>query len=250
MRQILPPTMNALLLAAGLGKRLRPITNVTPKCLVEINGKPLLQFWLEKLATSSDIEKIFVNTHYFSEKVRCFVQNLASNIRKSIVLVHEDELLGTAGTLKKVIPLSGKAPMFLAHADNLSFFSLKNLQKQFLNRPEGCEITMMTFKSEAPETCGIVSIDSNKVVTAFEEKPSQPKGDLANGAIYIISAKGLLEISNLNDAVDFSNDVIPEFILRINTWHNTIYHRDVGTPEALEKARADITKLNLDNVTL
>ena len=60
--------MRAILLAAGLGTRLRPITDKIPKCLVPINGKPLIDYWLEQL-TKAGIEKFLINTHYLHEKV-------------------------------------------------------------------------------------------------------------------------------------------------------------------------------------
>ena len=63
--------MRAILLAAGFGKRLRPITKTVPKCLVPIKGKPLLQIWLEKL-TKVGVSEIFINTHYLHKKVRLF----------------------------------------------------------------------------------------------------------------------------------------------------------------------------------
>ena len=65
--------MKALLLAAGLGKRLRPLTETIPKCLVSIGGKVLIDFWLEQLI-SAGIEEILINTHYFPEQVEQHIQ--------------------------------------------------------------------------------------------------------------------------------------------------------------------------------
>ena len=70
--------MNALLLAAGLGKRLRPITDETPKCLVPILNKPLLKFWLNLLEKSEKIENIFINTHYLANQVEDFIKKYKS----------------------------------------------------------------------------------------------------------------------------------------------------------------------------
>ena len=88
--------MRAMLLAAGYGTRLRPLTNSIPKCLVPINGKPLLQIWLERL-TAADIGPFVINTHHLAEQVRAFIA--ASPYRNEVTLVHEPELCGTAGTL-------------------------------------------------------------------------------------------------------------------------------------------------------
>ena len=84
--------MKALLLAAGLGTRLKPITNYTQKCLVPINGKPLIEYWLENLSNVG-VQHFLINTHYFKEQMEQFV--LKSKFRDKITLVYEEELLNT-----------------------------------------------------------------------------------------------------------------------------------------------------------
>ena len=90
-------TFRALLLAAGLGTRLRPLTMQTPKCLVPIGGEPLLGHWLRKLELAG-CDSVLVNTHYLAEQVKAFLQSWQSP-RMNVSSVHEPELLGTAGTL-------------------------------------------------------------------------------------------------------------------------------------------------------
>lgn len=88
--------MKAILLAAGFGTRLRPLTNAIPKCLVPIKGKPLLQIWIERL-TGSGIGPFLINTHYLAEQVNALIGS--SPFKDKVTLVHENKLLGTAGTL-------------------------------------------------------------------------------------------------------------------------------------------------------
>ena len=92
--------MNALLLAGGYGKRLKKVTKHTPKCLLPINGVPLLGFWIKTLL-SLRINKILINTHYKSDQVKKFIN--IQKYRKKIILKHEKKLLGTAGTIYKNI---------------------------------------------------------------------------------------------------------------------------------------------------
>lgn len=92
--------MKAILLAAGFGTRLRPLTNTIPKCMVPIKGKPLIQIWLEKLRDAS-VSPVLINTHYLSDQVETFIDNSA--FKNQSVIVFEPELLGTAGTLLKNI---------------------------------------------------------------------------------------------------------------------------------------------------
>ena len=92
--------MKALLLSAGIGSRLRPLTLKTPKCLVPINNKPLLQYWLEQLEKIG-VKEFIINTHYLHDQVQDFIKK--SKFSERITVIYEDELLGTGGTLKKML---------------------------------------------------------------------------------------------------------------------------------------------------
>jgi mannose-1-phosphate guanylyltransferase len=89
--------VKALLLAAGFGTRLRPLTDTTPKCLVPIAGKPLIKYWLEML--DQEGMPALVNTHYLSQQVEEYIR--AQTFQSEIKVVHEEHLLGTGGTLLK-----------------------------------------------------------------------------------------------------------------------------------------------------
>jgi len=176
--------LKAILLAAGFGTRLRPLTNNIPKCLVPIKGKPLLQIWLENL-TSSGVNQILINTHYLHDKVNSFVKN--SIFSNNCLLIHEEVLLGTAGTLLTNIDFLENEECLFLHADNYYLESIKELIKAHKNRPKNCLITMLTFRTDNPTSCGIVEIDEQNIVIGFHEKIKNPPGNLANGAIYVLS---------------------------------------------------------------
>src|SRR5262249_8718461 len=113
--------MRALLLAAGLGTRLRPLTNRVPKCLVRINGIPLIDYWFDLLLKTS-VERVLVNTHHLADVVRLHVAQ--SRWRDRIDLVHEANLLGTGGTILENSEYFKQRPFLVAHADNLTLFDL------------------------------------------------------------------------------------------------------------------------------
>lgn len=229
--------MKALLLAAGLGTRLRPLTNSIPKCLVEINGRPLLDYWVCMLSEAG-VRPLLVNLHYMPDKVSAYIDS--SGYKKFITTVTERELLGTAGTLLKNRAFFREEPVMLVHADNLSKFDVHAFIDAHHRRPAGCEITMMTFKTPTPRSCGIVEIDARGVVTGFHEKVQNPPGDHANGAVYIVepSLFGFLQ-SLGKEVIDFSTEVLPHYIGRISTYHNGVYHRDIGTIESLNAAQSE-----------
>jgi len=229
--------MKALLLAAGLGTRLQPLTDKVPKCLVEIAGKPLLEHWLSMLHRGG-VYPLLVNLHHHADKVASFINKGA--YREFTTTVFEEKLLGTGGTLQKnrsFFENEPKEPLMLVHADNLSIFNVQAFVHSHRSRPAGCEITMMTFKTTTPQTCGIIETDEQGCVRAFHEKVASPPGDIANGAVYILEPSIFTYLEGLNkEFIDFSTEVIPNFIGRIYTFHNDAYHRDIGTIESYEAA--------------
>ncbi len=230
--------MRALLLAAGLGTRLQPLTNTIPKCLVPIQGKPLLEYWLIMLR-DADIFPILINLHYMADAVRHFILN--SSYTSIVSLVYEQKMLGTAGTLlKNKAFFNDKEPLMLIHADNLSRFDVNAFVTHHHNRPVGCEITMMTFTCPTPQSCGIVELDHQGIVQAFHEKVANPPGNLANGAVYILEPS-IFEFLNsfTTNVIDFSTQVLPYYMGRIYTFHNNIYHRDIGTLESYHIAQQE-----------
>jgi mannose-1-phosphate guanylyltransferase len=226
--------MKALLLAAGLGTRLQPLTSDIPKCLVEIHGKPLLDYWITMLCEGG-VHPLLVNLHYHADKVIIFINN--SKYRKFVSTAYEESLLGTGGTLLRNRNFFNDEPLMLVHADNLSMFDVRAFINSHMNRPSGCEITMMTFKTPTPHSCGIIETDERGCIRAFHEKVANPPGNLANGAVYILETSIFNYLENLNkEYIDFSTEVIPYYKGRIYTFHNDVYHRDIGTIESYEMA--------------
>ena len=154
--------IKALLLAAGLGTRLRPITNSIPKCLVEIKGKPLLEIWLENLKKAK-ADEVLINTHYLSHKVEKFISLLKIKDLQ-ISIEYEKELLGTAGILIKNKKFFKNSLGLLIHADNFTKLNLSEFLDAHNNRPKNCLITMLTFETNQPEKCGVVEIDKRNIV--------------------------------------------------------------------------------------
>lgn len=227
----------ALLLCAGIGSRLQPLTSVLPKCLMPINGRPLLGYWLQML-TEAGIDEIMVNTHHHAELVRKFI--LSSPYANLVTLVHEEVLLGTGGTLLQNKGYFSEAPVLLIHADNLSIFSISKFMDAHADRPAHADMTMMTFVTETPQNCGIVVMDQEGVVVEFHEKSKNPPGKMANAAVYILEPVVMSMLERLNKTfVDFSTEIIPNLLGHIYTYQNQIYHRDIGTLSSLSEAQLD-----------
>jgi len=227
--------MRAILLAAGFGTRLRPLTDTIPKCLVPINGRPLLDIWLGNLSRAG-LGPFLVNTHYLSEQVEAYVRD--SRFRDAVTLVHEPELRGTAGTLLANTDFLDGQDGLLLHADNYCAPDFSAFVQAHRARPEGCVMTMMTFRTATPSSCGIVELDDRGVVVGFHEKVTSPPGNLANGAIYILSHEMIETLrADFRNAADLSTEILPHFVGRIFTYETPGFFLDIGTPETYAQAQ-------------
>jgi mannose-1-phosphate guanylyltransferase len=227
--------MRALLLAAGFGTRLRPLTDIVPKAMVDIAGRPLLDRWLARLLEGG-IERVLVNTHYLGPVIRDFVR--ASPWSGSVDLVDEAVLLGTGGTLLANRAWFGEGPLLVTHGDNASDLDVAGFIRAHAARPRHALATMALFRTDHPQSCGIVVMDENRIIHEFHEKKADPPGNLANAAAFIFEPEifAYLEAAG-KGVIDLSAEIIPKLMGRIQGFEIVGYHRDIGTPESLEMAR-------------
>ncbi|MDR1571066.1 MAG: nucleotidyltransferase family protein [Clostridiales Family XIII bacterium] len=225
--------MKAFLLAAGYGTRLRPLTDRVAKCLVPINGVPLLGWWFQ-LLDSHGISSVLVNTHYLAGQVSGFVDRYNALNGFGAVVSHESRLLGSGGTVKKNRGFIGDDSEFLVcYADSLTDIDIGRM-REFHASHDGA-LTMALFRAERPRQCGIAELDGEGRIVAFEEKPAEPKGNLANAGIYIAdrSVFGCFPESEFSD---FGKDVLPKLVGRMYGYEMSEYLIDIGTNENYRKA--------------
>jgi mannose-1-phosphate guanylyltransferase len=232
--------MRALLLAAGLGMRLRPLTDSVPKAMVDIAGRPLLDRWLEMLLDGG-VERVLVNTHYLGSVISTYLRTSPWHDR--VDLVDEKVLLGTGGTLLANRAWFGPGPLLVTHGDNASDLDIHAFTTAHAGRSAGIIATMALFRTDNPQSCGIVVMDKNNVIRGFHEKQPNPPGNLANAAAFIFEPEifGYLEGTG-KAMIDLSAEIIPNLIGRIQGFEIKGYHRDIGTPESLEMARKHYRK--------
>jgi len=202
-----------------------------------IGDRPLLEFWLETLHESG-IRHVLVNLNYHAEIVQRFLER--PKFKGWVQYVHEVKLLGTAGTLIENKNFFHGYTTLLIHADNWCQCDFDDfLEFHQKHRPKHCPITMMTFDSSTPHTCGIVETDVEDVVIAIHEKSLQPPGKRANAAVYLLEPEVLDWLVQNPKISDFSTEVLTQYLGRIATWHNSNIHRDIGTQHVLQQAQYD-----------
>ena len=223
---------DALLLAAGKGSRLEPLTKIIPKCLCPVAGEPILGFWIQKLI-SAGADNIWINGHYHAHMVTHYLKQRGWWNR--IHWRYEPHLLGTGGTLRTVLAetraRAGERPLLVIHADNYSHIDLKQFAQTHVRQTQltSSLATMALFLTDRPELCGIVTHDQQGMLTGFTEKPKHANSRMANAAIYFIEPKKLLKSNiNLEAISDISLDLIPQLIHRAYTYLHRGLHIDIG----------------------
>lgn len=229
--------MKAILLAAGLGTRLKPLTNTIPKCLVPISGRPLLSYWLEKL-DNLGVSEILINVHYLAEQVESYISQ--SPYRNKITIVKESTLLGTGGTLIKNAHFWKGEQVIVIHADNFCLSDLKGLIHVHNTKPGNVDVSLLLFTSCQPSQCGIVVMDTNNVIHEFHEKVANPPGNIASGALFVFSnsvyERYFKELKE-DKFYDLSKDIVPNMIGKMQGWIVDNEYMDIGTPESYQRAQ-------------
>ena len=223
--------MKAFLLAAGVGSRLRPITDTVPKCMVDIDGRPLLDIWLAAFDRAG-VTEVLVNLHHLPDVV---AQHLAARTGPPAVRTSfEPELLGSAGTLLANRSWVETEEMFLAcNADNLTDFDLRSLIDAHRQRQPVATLT--AFHSDHPSAGGVVEADDSGLLTGFAEKPAEPRSDLVNAGIYAFRPSLLDELDGTLPK-DIGYDLLPRLVGRAFVVPVPGYFRDIGTVDAYRRA--------------
>ena len=226
--------MKAFLLAAGVGSRLRPITDTIPKCMVAIGGQPLLDIWLDAF-DQAGVAEVLVNLHHLPDVV---CRHIAARTGPPAVRTSlEPELLGSAGTLVANRHWVQGEELFLAcNADNLTDFDLRSLIQA--HRQHDVIATLTVFHSERPWAGGVAEIDTGGRVIGFAEKPANPVSDLTNAGMYAFHPSVLDEIDGVPPK-DIGFDLLPRLVGRARAVLVEGYFRDIGTADAYRRAREE-----------
>lgn len=227
--------MKALLLSAGFGRRLLPITEIIPKCLVKVNEVSMLEFWLRKLQIN-EISTVVVNTHHLADLVISEINK--SKTSTDVQIFHEHKLLGTAGTLLANLESTLDSEMLVVHCDNFSDIDIGDFLSAHSQRHKECLITMAIFETNNVQMSGMIEIDEDGIVRKFIEKPRYSELTMANAAIYVFDKRALNEICDkYDDAEDIASDILIHFMGRIQTYSCSRFHMDMGTLENLKIIR-------------
>ncbi len=232
--------MKAMILAAGLGTRLKPLTNTVSKPMVPMVGRPCMEhiiFLLKK----HGITDIIANIHYLPEQIKYHFQDgrdWGVNMHYSL----EEDLLGTAGGLKKVQNFFGQEPVLVISGDALTDINLAEFYK--FHKARGGLATLALKKVSDPTQYGVVIKNNDHSIKAFQEKPQKEEAisNLANTGIYLFKP----EIFNYIPAetfFDYAKDVFPKLLennITMMGYETKDYWCDVGNLDIYREAHYDM----------
>ncbi|HKV43316.1 MAG TPA: nucleotidyltransferase family protein [bacterium] len=200
----------AMILAAGWGTRLRPLTDTTPKCMVRIGGRPLLEYTLRWIRQFG-VTEIVVNLHHLPRAVTSYFGDGTAwglRIRYSV----EERPLGTAGGVKRMSRFFG-APFFVWYGDNLSTCLLDRLWAS--HRAKGGIGTIALYHRRDAVHSGIVGLDRDNRVRRFLEKPKPQEvfTHWVNAGIFVLEPE-IVKMIPSRRCLDFGRDVFPDLLAR------------------------------------
>jgi mannose-1-phosphate guanylyltransferase len=226
--------MKAFLLAAGHGTRLRPITDNIPKCLVPIQGTPMLAIWL-RLCKKLGIVELLINLHAHADAVQTFLHQFGEGDVR-VHVAEEKELLGSAGTLRANRSWVEEEELFwVFYADVLHCADLPAMLR--MHRQRRLAATLGVYEVPDPSRCGIVTTNSEGVIEDFVEKPEYPTSNLAFSGL-MIGTRAVLDAIPKGIPTDIGFHVLPKLKGQMQAFPIRDYLIDVGTLENYQHAQA------------
>lgn len=228
--------MKALVLAAGAGTRLRPLTDSCPKPMLPIAGRPLLDRTMQWLGAAG-VTEAALNLHHLPDVVRGGLGD-GSRFGMRLVYHEERELLGTSGAIHG-FPGFFDQPFLVIYGDLLMDLDLRDLIE--FHKRSAANMTLALKRTTTPQSQGMIEVDPQGRVLRFVEKPPVwDGGDTANAGVYV--CEPLVARRVPPGFSDFGHDIIPGMLrdgLPVYGRPLRGYLLDIGTPEAYAQAQRD-----------
>ena len=230
--------MKGLILAAGQGTRLRPLTERCPKPMLPVGGRPLLAHTIGWLRDEG-ITEIAINLHYRPEAVTDFFSN-GRSLGVKLTYSYEDLPLGTAGAVWKLKEFLGQR-FVVVYGDLLTRMDLSSMIA--FHREKCAMVTIALYRVPNPTECGLVEVDGEDRIQRFVEKPGPEEvfTDWANAGVYV-AEEGIIDYIPPGTFYDFGRDLFPKVLQAgelLYGYRTSEYILDIGTMEKYHWAQED-----------
>jgi MurNAc alpha-1-phosphate uridylyltransferase len=226
----MPKTITqAMILAAGFGTRLRPITDTIPKAMAMVDGKPLLDYAMGH-AVSAGVRKIIVNTHYLPQVIEQHLQ------RRPVTISHEDEILETGGGVKHVLAQFGDKEFYVINADSLWLDGADQLLNQLAKKWDGAKmdglLAVIPNKGQYPDLQGdFFMAHDGQLQRAGKSKPlpyHYMGVQILHPRLFDVSPDGRFSLNVLYDRAEAQHRLYGHVAENIEWFH-------ISTPQDLQK---------------
>ena len=248
--------MNLFILAAGLGTRLKPLTDTMPKALVPVGGRALLQLLIEKIQHECTDPEIVINIHHFADQIIDFVEAHHSFDLPIRFSDERDQLLETGGGLKQAAPLfNNNEPILIHNVDILSNVHLGTFYQQHADDPDVAATLIVSERKtkryllfdDTNRLVGWTNIETGEVRSPYPDLDVERCRKYAFSGIHIVS-KSLIELMDKWEGkfpiIDFYLSVCHQVILRADV-RRDLQLLDVGKLDSLTQAEEMVQKLGL-----
>lgn len=240
--------MKAIILCAGYGTRLYPLTKFIAKPLLPVRGEPVLNFIIRKVNVISEVDKIYITTNRkFNNQFEEWFSGHKDLFHKKIELFNEpflfgDKSIGGVDSINRIIKKYNiKDDILVIAGDNLFTYSLREVHSFFKKKKASVIVLHKMSDKKSAGKFGVVSLDSDGKIIDFSEKPKRPKSNFISTAIYFFSRKDLDNIDEYTKSEKKGNSF--GFFMRFLQKKEDIYGYapkgkfiDIGTIEDYKKA--------------
>lgn len=217
-----------LILAGGLGTRLRPIVSDRPKPMAEIKGRPFITLVFDQLLKCG-IDRAVLCLGHLGELVPPALGDRYGDLK--LEYSFETTPLGTGGALRNAQALVPDAEFFALNGDSLCDLDFRALEAAHTQR--GAELTLVALHRDDRSRSGALAADTSGRVTSFESRPRTPTPGLINAGIYVMR-RSVLDAVSTNRAVSLEDEIMPLLVARgtLYAWRVDGNFVDIGTPES------------------
>ena len=229
----------AIILAGGLGTRLRSVVSDTPKCMAVVAGKPFLHYVISSLQENG-IENFVFSVGYMHEVIEAWLQNNYSTLNHTISL--EEEPLGTGGAIKLACSKASGKDVIVANGDTLYKTDCRLLSQFHKGKKAGCTLSLKPMVNF--DRYGVVNLNQDHSIKSFKEKQFYQSG-LINGGVYALNVERFLK-EDLPEKFSFESDYLEKNIFpndqskKVYGIVQDKYFIDIGIPEDYERAQQEL----------
>lgn len=240
--------MKAIVLCGGYATRMGDIAKEKPKSLLNIKGKPMLEYVLKKIEALESIDQIFISTNSkFEDQFTNFIQHYQSTKAVRLVIeptLSENQKFGAVRGIEWVIDQENiTEPVLIIAGDNLFDSSLFSIMMYYKKKKSSVIAVYDVGDKELAKKYGIVQLDSKDKIISFEEKPDEPKSTLASTLIYILTYPAVQKISLYlkENSADRTGDFIKWLSENDKVYASVLSGKwiDIGSPEQYEKVQSE-----------